>query len=221
MNDAFWAIFNRNMRVGVHHTHGDTRSKDVNAFIYWLKVNNKWVKRGTILNVGIGDGEEALIFKRAKLHVIGISNSQDEADCARAQGVDAYKMDAHQLTFPDESFDYVYLHDTMEHFIAPVMVFTQFRRVLVDGGILGFHYPTIEQSHDWTHWFIESPRLLFDWLLKFGFKLLHFAYTPQASSEYLYIAEKCAIAQDENERGGNVIYDMLRELREYNDLQQL
>jgi len=190
---------------------GATRSRDVREFIGWLESRGKW-RGGKALNIGIGDCQEALILRMMDGVVTGITNSQDEADNARQLGIQAYCMDAHQMKFENESFDIIYMHDTMEHFISPIMVFTQFRRVLKPGGILGFHYPTMSQSHDWTHWFIESPRLMFDWLLKFGFKLLHFAFNPDESSEFLYIAEKVVISQDEYDRGANVVHDMLREL---------
>lgn len=212
MNGGFWSIFQRNMTSGVHRTDGESRSRDVREAIYFLLEHNLWWEGGQALNVGIGDCEEAIILAKAGLQVYGVTNSVDEVAHALSIGVKAFCMDAHQLAFKSNSFDYVYLHDTLEHFIAPIMVFTQFRRVLRMGGILAFHYPTIEDSHNWTHWFIESPRLIFDWLLKFGFRLLHFRYEPGASSEYLYIAQKVEIAEDEYELGGNVIYDMLAEM---------
>jgi len=220
MDDKFWDIFNRNMKEGIHHTNGKTRSRDVREVIYWLRERDLWWKDGRLLNIGIGDGEEAFIFVEEGLEVTGISNSLEEVKNIHATRdhmglyVTAFRMDAHQMSFQDESFDYVYLHDTMEHFIAPIMVFAQLRRVLRMGGILAFHYPTISDSHNWTHWFIESPRLIFDWLLKFGFRLLCFKYEPMASSEQLYIAQKVEITEDEYQRGGNIIGDILREMKQ-------
>ncbi len=212
MNNRFWEIFNRNMKEGVHRTDGESRSRDVREVLYWLLEHKLFWEGGQILNVGIGDSEEAVLLAQAGLQVTGISNSRDEVSHAWNLGIKAQCMDAHQMTFEQASFDYVYLHDTLEHFIAPIMVFAHCRRVLRLGGILAFHYPTIEDSHNWTHWFIESPRLIFDWILKFGFQLLCHKYEPGASSEYLYIAQKIQIAESEYQLGGNVIYDMLREM---------
>ena len=214
MNDRWWNIFQRNMKEGIHRTDGDSRSRDVREVLYWLLEHNLFWEGGYILNVGIGDSEEAILLAEAGLQVVGLSNSPDEVAHAWNHGIKAHQMDAHQMTFEPCSFDYVYMHDTVEHFIAPIMVFAQFRRVLKMGGILAFHYPTIEDSHNWTHWFLESPRLIFDWLLKFGFQLLCHKYEPGASSEYLYIAKKVEISESEYELGGNVIYDMLREMEQ-------
>ena len=214
MNDDFWDIFNRNMRSGVHHTTGDTRRRDVAHLIYWLYTHDKWVKRGHVLNVGIGDSQEAKCFKEHEWLVSGITNSQDEVDYAKQFGILAETMDMHQLTFDDNHFDLVYGHDTIEHSISPVMMFTQFRRVLKPGGILAFHYPTKDDAYNWTHWFMEDPKGIVVWLYKFGFRLLYWGYTPGDTCDHLYIAEKSDFTSKELERGANVIDDMLAGLKQ-------
>lgn len=212
MDDKFWAIFNRNMTSGVHRTAGESRPRDIQAFVYWLQEHHFWWVGANLLNVGIGDCQEAQMFEEYGLVVEGITNSEDEERHADKLGIDACVMDAHQMIFPSNSFHYIYMHDTMEHFIAPIMVFTQCRRVLRMGGILAFHYPTATDALNWTHWFIESPDLIFTWLMKFGFRLLHFAYEPGASSEFFFIAQKVPISKELLEKGANTIDDMVREL---------
>lgn len=218
LDDKFWDIFNRNMISGVHKTEGESRPRDVRAFIYWLKEHNLWWDGSDLLNVGIGDCQEAVLLAQAGLDVTGISNSLDEVTNAHEVRdelrltITAYKLDAHQMAFPNDAFHYVYMHDTMEHFIAPIMVFTQCRRVLKMGGILAFHYPTATDALNWTHWFMESPDFIFTWLMKFGFRLQYFTYEPGASSEFFYIAQKVPISEELLEKGGNVVIDMLREL---------
>ena len=220
MDNKFWEcwdIFNRNMKVGVHRTTGITQERDVRTVMFWLKWHEYEVRNRTILNIGLGDSTEARIFKKAKMDVYGISNSEEEAEEARRYKVKAWKMDAHQLSFDNDMFDYIYMRDTMEHFIAPIVVFTQFRRVIRMGGLLMFHYPFIDETHDWTHWFVESPRIIYDWLIKFGFRLLLFRYEPFSSSDYLYIAQKVEIPVEELERGANVTDDMVNELTKFRE----
>ncbi|MCS6927539.1 MAG: class I SAM-dependent methyltransferase [Candidatus Binatia bacterium] len=60
-----------------------------------------------ILDLGCGDG--ALTEKLAAYgcHVVGVDNSPEQVDAARARGLEAYVMDGQQLTFTNE-FDAVF-----------------------------------------------------------------------------------------------------------------
>lgn len=214
MDDRYWDIFNRNMTSGVHRTSGESRKREVWDFIGFLQRHEGWIEPPrTVLNVGVGDCEEMMIFKEAGCRVFGITNSHDEVQHAKELGfAHVCCMDMHQLNFEPETFDIVYLHDTIEHAIAPIMVFAQFRRVLRMGGILGFHVPWIGDTHNWTHWFMDSPRGLFDWMMKFGFRLLHYHFEPDSPDAFLYIGKKAEIPDDEIERGANVVRNMLDEM---------
>ncbi len=216
MNDKMWDIFNRNMKGVVHRTCGESRSRDVREFVYWLRERDLFWDRGKLLNIGIGDCEEAVLLAREGLEVTGITNSVEEAENASNLRIKAYPVDVHQLheQFRSNFFDYIYMHDTMEHFISPMMVFTQLRRVLRMGGILAFHYPCVSDIINWTHWFITAPDLMFCWLMKFGFCLKLFRYEPVTSSEFLYIAQKVEVSEELYNKGANVILDMIRELEQ-------
>tara|TARA_Y100000310_G_scaffold291828_1_gene320071 strand:- start:7032 stop:8771 length:1740 start_codon:yes stop_codon:yes gene_type:complete len=212
INDTYWNVFNRNMNSGIHHTDTHTRIGYVQHVCEWLTTNG--YKDGTLLNVGVGDSAEAIEFTSYGLDVVGITNSADEVVYANERDVIAYKMDMHQLTFEDESFDYIYIHDTLEHSICPVMAFTHFRRVLKPNGLLIVHYPPFNEIMNWTHWFLVKPETMKNWFIKFGFaEMLYEDYGEENTSQYLFIEQKVDIAKDLLDKGANVIHDMLLEIK--------
>lgn len=53
---------------------------------------------------------------------------------AAAAGVELRQMDAENLAFPDESFDYVFSYNSFEHFTRPDRVLDEAKRVVKKGG---------------------------------------------------------------------------------------
>ena len=195
MNGAYWSVFNRNMRVGVHHRGCDEtqagRGQEVRYFLDCLNQCNYLVPGARILNVGIGNSLEMQLFRDAGLDPYGITNSQEEVDHALEMGFDnVSKMDMHWLLFPSMYFHFIYLHDTLEHAISPIMVFTQFYRVLKPGGLLGIHYPWLGQINDYTHFFHATPFEMGWWLKKFNFRLQHYYHERHRTCDYFYLATK-------------------------------
>jgi ubiquinone/menaquinone biosynthesis C-methylase UbiE len=89
------------------------------------------VKDAKILEIGAGATNAQNWFKDIGLFdYTGIDNGSEYMQ----PGIT--KMDAHNLTFEDNTFDIVYMSHTAEHFENPVRAFSEIRRVLKPNGIL-------------------------------------------------------------------------------------
>jgi SAM-dependent methyltransferase len=73
--------------------------------------------------------------------------------------------DAHQLPFPDESFDAVILQAVLEHVVDPVRVVAEVHRVLRPKGLVYAETPFMQQVHmgayDFTRFTMTGHRRLF------------------------------------------------------------
>ena len=77
------------------------------------------------LCVGVGDGTEMDYFTNVK----GIDISDESIRKCVEDGYDVVKMDMHDMTFPDGSFDLVFSKDNFEHAISPIEAMSEFARV--------------------------------------------------------------------------------------------
>ena len=91
----------------------------------------------TVLDVGCGPGTITADMASLGVEVIGIDAAADVVEKARALGVDARVGDAYALDFPDDSFDVVHAHQTLQHLARPVDALREFRRVVKPGGVVG------------------------------------------------------------------------------------
>jgi SAM-dependent methyltransferase len=103
------------------------------AFVEFLKV-----ERGIrVLEVGSGLGILAADVARAAagVTVIGVERSPEQIAAARlAPNVTYVQGDAHELAFPDASFDLVYGRYILEHVQDPARVVREMARVVRPGG---------------------------------------------------------------------------------------
>lgn len=102
-------------------------------FIEWLAPQ----PRDRVLEVGSGLGLLAEAVAQQAGSIVGLEYSP--AQLARAQTLKADNLsfvqgDAHQLPFPDASFDVVYCRYLLEHVQDPARVLAEMRRVLRSGG---------------------------------------------------------------------------------------
>ena len=102
-----------------------------------------------VLDLGCGEGEQSLDLLRHGARVTGVDISEHyvaaaEARC-RAAGFDATRLafrvvDAHAMTFPDQSFDMVVGRGVLHH-LDLARALSEIGRVLVPGGVAVFQEP--------------------------------------------------------------------------------
>jgi ubiquinone/menaquinone biosynthesis C-methylase UbiE len=103
------------------------------AFVEFLGI----APRMRVLEVGSGLGLLAAEVASAAdgVQVVGVEKSSEQiAAAAKVPFVTYVQGDAHQLDFPDGSFDLVYARYVLEHVAAPERVLSEMRRVTRLGG---------------------------------------------------------------------------------------
>lgn len=103
------------------------------AFVEFLRI----APRMQVLEVGSGLGLLAVDVASAAedVQVVGVEKSSEQITAAaKAASVTYVQGDAHQLDFPDGSFDLVYARYVLEHVTAPERVLGEMRRVTRLGG---------------------------------------------------------------------------------------
>ncbi|MDP2620103.1 MAG: class I SAM-dependent methyltransferase [Hyphomicrobiales bacterium] len=86
-----------------------------------------------ILDLGCGDGALTVKLMAAGAEVIGVDDSQEMVEAARARGVDARRMDARALTFEAE-FDAVFSNAVLHWILPPEKVVAGVARALKPQG---------------------------------------------------------------------------------------
>jgi SAM-dependent methyltransferase len=99
----------------------------------------------SLLDVGSGPGTITVEFgeRLAPGRVVGIDAAETIVRQARALAADGGATnvefevgDAYSLDFPDDTFDIVHAHQTLQHVADPVAVLREMRRVVKPGGIV-------------------------------------------------------------------------------------
>ena len=122
----------------------------------WLGLITKFSsisKNARVLDLGCGTGRFSIPMV-TKLHfrVTGADFSEDMLDKAREKdttGLVKWALeDAQQLTYPDESFDVVFMSHLLHHVDDPCQVLSECQRVLASPGVVLIRYGAIEQIRD-------------------------------------------------------------------------
>ena len=88
-----------------------------------------------VLELGCWDGMVSCALQKAGKTTFAIDNRVAGFDArASSVGVNLRQMDAQQLEFADESFDFVFSYDAFEHFARPDQVLAEIARVVKRGG---------------------------------------------------------------------------------------
>jgi ubiquinone/menaquinone biosynthesis C-methylase UbiE len=141
----------------------------------------------SLLDLGCGTGRFSLpIAERFRCRVTGADQSPDMLDKAREKDVNHLVtwdlQDAGSLTYPDETFDIVFLSHVLHHTDSPGNVLNECRRVLAIGGVVLIRYGAIDQiRNDVEHTFFPetlpidekrtpSVSLVERWLTEAGFQ---------------------------------------------------
>jgi 2-polyprenyl-3-methyl-5-hydroxy-6-metoxy-1,4-benzoquinol methylase len=155
---------------------------------------------GRILDVGCGTGAALEIFRNLGLSVTGIElGDEDYAICIQ-KGLPVERVDMHEMTFPDASFDAIWCRHTLEHSFMPFFLLAEFNRMLPVGGVIYIEVPTFgtdaHHEDNPNHYACMTPAVLEKLLGRAHFEVLeHDALTFEVGrggmDQYqLFIARK-------------------------------
>jgi len=138
---------------------------------------SKYVKTGTILDIGCGRGLFLNVMRRGGWHTIGTEFNEETASYAiKTYGLKVLSGDIAQHKLLPESLDAVNISQVLEHLINPHEVIKESHRLLRSGGIIVISVPDL-RSPQFTlgkeKWF----------LLDLPYHLFHF--TEEGLSELL------------------------------------
>lgn len=120
----------------------------------------------SFLELGCWDGMVSCGLSRRGKITTAIDNREEGFDQrASFEGVSLLQMDATDLQFEDESFDFVFSYNTFEHFSSPEDVFREAIRVVRTGGYIYLEFGPLYYSpygeHAWCS--ISVPYCQFLW----------------------------------------------------------
>ena len=160
--------------------HIDSRSTN-HPFRYIIDDALDFVKPGNytrILDIGMGDGYAAdTMRKKFNCPVHGITLSANELEWSKTAYPDivAEVMDVHDLTYPNEHFDLIFMRDSFEHFLSPFLALDECYRTLKPGGFLMIALPINEPWLTWDEHIIVPNQVQMTHLLKLtGFEVVEY-----------------------------------------------
>jgi SAM-dependent methyltransferase len=116
-------------------SHEKSRQRDREQRLQWLREAFKG-SIGDFLDIGCGQGHIIIDAHRLGWNVVGIDIADCRIPAACAAGIEFRKGNLLDISFPDCSFDCVYLDSVLEHVLDPVAIVNEIWRILRPGGIL-------------------------------------------------------------------------------------
>ncbi len=120
--------------------------------------------RGTLLDVGCGDGAYLAVMKRLGWDVRGLEPDPRAVQVARERGLDVIEDTIEEAPLSADAFDAITMSHVIEHVSDPVATLVAVRRALRPGGLVVVLTPNVES---WGHalfgpaWFhLDPPRHL-------------------------------------------------------------
>jgi len=103
-----------------------------------------------ILDIGCSDGVISEKIKNiTQSKVVGIDNCKERYLLARERGIEVVEGDVNQkLPFADDSFDFVFAGEIIEHVISPDDLLLEVKRVLKKEGIFVLTTPNLASWHN-------------------------------------------------------------------------
>lgn len=121
-------------------------------------------KKGSVLDVGCGNGEFIARLKSCGWDACGIDIDANAVAKARSAGVEAQVGGLELFAGQSERFDSITMHHVIEHFHDPVAALRDCYRLLKPGGVLWMATPNIDSyghAHFGKFWRgLEAPRHL-------------------------------------------------------------
>ncbi len=96
---------------------------------------------GRILDVGCGTGIALEIFRDLGFLATGVELGEEDYAVCVQKGLPVKRVDMHEMTFPDESFDAIWCRHTLEHSFMPFFLLAEFNRMLPVGGVVYIEVP--------------------------------------------------------------------------------
>ncbi|UCB43703.1 MAG: methyltransferase domain-containing protein [Dehalococcoidales bacterium] len=122
----------------------------------WLRLVARFSKMSEgarVLDLGCGTGRFSIpMVSKLRFHVTGADSSEEMLGKAREKDTGRLVKwdleDAQHLTYPDESFNIIFMSHLLHHVDDPTRVLSECRRVLVTPGVILIRYGAIEQIRD-------------------------------------------------------------------------
>lgn len=105
----------------------------------------KTLPKGKVLDIGCGDGANAIKLKKMGFNVEGCDISKNAVKKASYKGIFAVQVDvnSNKLPFKSSSYDIVWLTDVIEHVFWPEYLISEIFRILKPSGFLYLSTPNI------------------------------------------------------------------------------
>jgi len=158
--------------------------------------------KGSVLDVGCGDGFLLLYLSRLGWDCYGVEPGEVAADYARTVlGLNVRTGILEEAGYPDSSFDVVCFHHVFEHLRNPAATLAEVGRVLKSGGYLVIFVPnfgSIDRKLFGTKWVgLKLPQHLFHYtgrtlramLEKYGFVFHSVKYRSYEAKSTMYYSE--------------------------------
>ena len=151
--------------IAAHYAEGRSLSdQNMNMWLDLISEYSKASPGAAVLDLGCGTGRFAIpMTERLGLRVTGADSSEEMLAQARQHdvlhGVRWDLQDAESLTYPDESFDLVFMSHLLHHVDRPRRVIEECERVLASSGVLLIRWGPIEHiRNDVEHRFFPETR---------------------------------------------------------------
>ena len=117
------------------HKETEKYALTTHGYIELMKYLHGYIpKKGKILEIGCNTGYECIMIQNKNRQVTGIDIGKEFIEKTKSLGINAIIMDMHELKFPKNYFDCIYINNTLEHSHTPKKVFSEMFRVLKKDG---------------------------------------------------------------------------------------
>ena len=154
-----------------------------NIFLRRFKEITKFIKGGSVLDVGCSTGVMLSIFKRSGFDIKGVEISKKAAQMCQNKGIDVIVGPFEKIKF-GEKFDLIILNHTLEHLENPLQALEKAGRILKPKGYIMVDLPNFDspvaktlKSH-WPHLLPDehlwhfTPKAFTVLFKKMGYKIL-------------------------------------------------
>tara|TARA_B100001094_G_scaffold296500_1_gene318744 strand:+ start:2404 stop:3129 length:726 start_codon:yes stop_codon:yes gene_type:complete len=120
-------------------------------------------KDQAILDIGCGQGYAMEKFKELGFtNIKGITMSDEDVKATQERGFECENMDQSFMTYPDESFDFLFVRHCLEHSPFPYMTLGEYKRVLKTNGKIYIEMPAPDNHRPLeyiaNHYSIMGPK---------------------------------------------------------------